>query len=412
VNRKIKLSKKKKWIIITAMAVTAIAVLSLVAISAYYNHRQYVETKAYISDATLKIENGTKKVAVTADIVIAYYTLINRAEHQISISHYDTAITIFEEAKTVAAAIYYDEGVSVAESSIKETQERIITAKRNVAIDLLLQGDELINEEKYNESLEPFLIALEIFHEITNEYYIAVTEDKIEYVKFLIYESEKTDEQPPEDTQDGTDIDPPDSEITDITLNYEHNISIYFDLVTPIDYQRQRPASDIRMGANEGYNEGWYNGCGWIAVYNALIILENPVHPAEIVKDFETNVGIVLGGVFGTYPNTIVNYLRNMGYDVNNTLFPQLSLNIDEVIKASKVSILAYAHTSAAHYITIEYREDIDKFIVYNDSFARTRSKNLGFQNDTNTGAVIDSVAALINSTSNILFSFSLIVVS
>jgi len=166
------------------------------------------------------------------------------------------------------------------------------------------------------------------------------------------------------------------------------------------------------MGMREGLNEGWYNGCGWVAAYNALIIMGNPQHPAEIVKSFEERGGTAFGGVFGTYPNAIEEYLRSFGYSVSHTLFPQLSINIDETIRNSKVGILAYLHTNAAHYITIEYREDIEKFIVYNDSFARTRSANLGFQNYTDTGSAIDSVAALISSTREIIFSFSLIVVS
>jgi hypothetical protein len=87
-------------------------------------------------------------------------------------------------------------------------------------------------------------------------------------------------------------------------------------------------------------------------------------------------------------------------------------MDIDEAIKASRVSILAYAHTSAAHYIAIEYNEDLDKFIVYNDSFARTRSAALGFENSTGAGAAIDSVSALISNTRSILFSFSLIAIS
>jgi len=159
-------------------------------------------------------------------------------------------------------------------------------------------------------------------------------------------------------------------------------------------------------------NEGWYNGCGWVAAYNALILLGNPKHPADIVRFFEESGGTVLGGVFGTYPNTIESYFRSLGYSVDHTLFPQLTMNIDDAIKASRVSILAYAHTNAAHYAAIEYNEDIDKFIVYNDSFARTRSANLGLENTTSTGAAIDSISALINNTRDILFSFSLIIVS
>ena len=194
--------------------------------------------------------------------------------------------------------------------------------------------------------------------------------------------------------------------------NYEHNSGISFDLTTLIENQNRSPANQVRMGTREGMNEGWYNGCGWVAVYNALILLGNPKHPAEIVMYFETTGGTVFGGVFGTYPNAIESYLASLGYNVKHTLFPKLTVNIDDVARASRVIILAYAHKSAAHYATVEYREDIDKFIVYNDGFARARSANFGFQNETAAGAAIDSISAFISETSDILFSFSLIAVN
>ena len=166
------------------------------------------------------------------------------------------------------------------------------------------------------------------------------------------------------------------------------------------------------MGSRDGTNEGWYNGCGWIAAYNAMILLDNPKHPADIVKYFEERGGTVLDGVFGTYPNAIEGYIRNLGYSVNHALFPQLTMNIDNTIKNARVGILAYVHTSAAHYIAVEYRSDIDRFVVYNDNLARLRSADLGFQNETTAGAAIDSIAAFINNTPEILFSFSLITVN
>ena len=108
----------------------------------------------------------------------------------------------------------------------------------------------------------------------------------------------------------------------------------------------------------------------------------------------------------------IEDYLKNLGYSVTHTLFPQLTTDIDDAVKASRVGILAYVHTNAAHYFTVEYREDRDIFVVYNDSFARARSIDSGLQNEVNTGAAIDSITALINNTPGILFSFSLITVN
>jgi len=420
VHDKKKSSNKRKAIIITATAcVLIIAVCAVVFISIKI-HRQRMEIQTHIINATEYIENGANRISVKTNMIVAFYMLIDRAEHLTDITEYDAAINVYEEARIVALAVSYAGGIDIAESGVIHVHELILTAKRNEAMTLFVQGNDLYNEALYKESLDYFFKALDIYVELNDNQNIFLTTARINYAEQKIIERENEQNPDPDGTEDDSedeniiedDTTPENDPSDNITSNYKHNRSIYFDLITPVDHQSRRPASDIRMGVNEGYNEGWYNGCGWIATYNALIILGKPVHPAEIVRSFETNVGIVLGGVFGTYPNAIVDYLNYMGFNVTHTLFPQLTMNIDEVIKSSKVSILAYAHTSAAHYIAIEYREDIDKFIVYNDSFARVRSENLVFQNETNAGAAIDSVAALISNTPNILFSFSLIVVS
>ena len=403
-----KQKKKREPVIITVIICALIGMLCFGIILIYNARQQRLEIQSHISAATQHIKNGTVRMNAAAEMIIAFYILIDQAGSLIENIEYDAAINVYEEAKLAAAAVSYTTGINLAESGIDKVHELIIIAKRDEAMNLFVQGNDLYNEGLYAESLGFLIDALDIFIQLDDQQHVILTLARINYAEQKILEAETEQTPEPGNTED--DIE--DEEKIEIKSNYEHNLSIDFDLRTPIDFQRRRPASDIRMGTNEGYNEGWYNGCGWIAAYNAMIILGNPVHPAEIVRTFEENTGIVLGGVFGTYPNAIEDYLRDMGHEVKQTLFPQLSLNIDDVIKASKVSILAYLHTSAAHYITIEYREDMDKFIVYNDGFARTYSESLGFQNESSTGAAIDSVAALISNTSNILFSFSLIVVS
>jgi len=365
----------------------------------------------------LNTEHIDRKIAIT-EMYIAFFALIEQAEAIVGTADYETALLVYEEAKQVAAALAFAEGINIAGSGIEEVQNLIIQLKRTEAENFYSQGDAFFNNGLYDLALEHFNEALEIFTELDDYQNIFVTRMRILHTEEKIAEAEMhepddTDETPgetpgetPDDTQDVT------GGQDDVLSNYEHNLRLDFDLRTLLDDQNRRPANQIRMGTTEGMNEGWYNGCGWVATYNALILLGNPRHPAEIVRHFEESGGTVMGGVFGTYPNTIEAYLRGLGYNVNHTLFPQLTLNLDDEIKNSRISILAYAHTSAAHYVTIEYVEDIDKFIVYNDSFARSRSAALGLSNTAAAGAVIDSVAALINNTREILFSFSLIVVS
>jgi len=371
------------------------------------------EREEHISNAVLHVENGIRNITEATEVIITYNVIMNQAETSAGISEYEAAISIYEAAIRVAATINYTHGVTLAESGIDEMHELIIAAKREEAMNLFFTGDQLYKDGMYEEALEPLIKALEIYVELNDQQNIILTKARIDYSEMKLAEMEQSNPEqlPAEDEQDDEHDDETEDKI-EPSLNYEHNLGINFDMRTLIDNQNQSPANRVRMGMRDGLNEGWYNGCGWVAVYNALIILENPKHPADIVKFFEESGGIAFGGVFGTYPNSIEEYLRSFGYRVNHTLFPQVSTNIDDVIKNSNVSILAYLHTGAAHYITVVYNEDINKFIIYNDSFARNMSANLGYQNYTDTGAAIDSVAALINSTREILFSFSLITIN
>jgi len=365
----------------------------------------------YPNEMQLGTSYINEKITIT-EMYIAFFSLIEQADRLADTSEYEAAIIKYNEAKLISAALSFTEGTNIADSGIKEMQERIIIAKRQEATAFYEEGDFMLNEGLYEEALILFNNALEIYTDIEDLHNITMVNAKIDHTKDLI---EKANIQAqPDDGGDREDPalqeDPPTQD--EQSENYEHNIKLSFDLKTPIDDQSKSSANQIKMGTSEGMNEGWYNGCGWVAAYNALIILGNPQHPADIVKYFEESGGTVFDGVFGTYPNAIEDYLKSLGFTVNQTLFPGLRTNLDNTIKESKVSILAYAHTTAAHYTAVEYRDDINKFVVYNDSSARNRSVELGFQNETTTGAALDSISAFISNTQTILFSFSLISVS
>ena len=417
--------QKGKKAKITIVISIIIAIVLLAGTIAIISHKRKIqaEIKEHMSNAVLHTKEGIANAIPTVEMFAHFFSMLTMAEETIEkaaentdfnggLLLYEKANLIYEEADIIAKALSFKEGIAIAETGIKGVHESIVIAKRNEGLRLLEMGSlSEANMQDYDfdmlsESLEYYHAALGIFTEIGDLENAEMTQARINDIEARIAQNNTTHE----DNQGTT---PPDAiEENEILSNYNHNTRINFDLRTPIDFQRQRPASEILMGTHEGYNEGWYNGCGWIATYNALLLLENPIHPAEIVKHFEESVGIVLGGIFGTYPNAIEDYLRSFGYTVNQTIFPQLRLNIDESVKSSKVSILAYTHTSAAHYVTIEYKEDIDKFVIYNDGFARAYSENLGFQSLTTVGAAVDSIEAFISNTPNILFSFSLITIN
>jgi len=371
------------------------------------------------------------RIALTESF-LQFYSLIKRADEFAKQANYEAAQLVYEEAARAASSFFFTEGRDMATERAEDMRVQIILLKRAEAEALLAQGDERFESEQYEESILYFQSAMEIFRELDDWQGIATSVSKISYAEVIIAhlealqasedeQQEETQDDTQEDTLDdaqinngNTQTETPSNTVPQVQHgpNYDHNRSISFDLSTPIDDQNQRPANQIRMGSSDGRNEGWYNGCGWVAAYNALILLGNPHHPADIVDAFETGGGTVFGGVFGTYPQAIERLFVDLGYDVNHTTFPQRTMNIDDAIRASRVSILAYMHTRAGHYITIEYRAEDGMFIVYNDNSAHARSTYLGFQNIAETGAVIDSVSALIQQTSNILFSFSLITIS
>lgn len=383
-----------------------------------------------------------------ADEYIHFFELIDNAKSLLAQSDYLAAQSLFENALTIAQTLSFADGIDLSENGIVETQERMIRAKIAEAEALVLQGDTNFSSGNYTESIVYYQAALEIFYELEHTDGIIDAHSKIGVAERRIEELERAAQAAAEaaaraeaaaavaaelaaaeeaarnannaahevdnlqnnQTADIGVTSGSDPQI-EIDMNYEHNRSINFDLVTLIDNQNQSPANQVRLGAAEGLNEGWRNGCGWISAYNALILLENPRHPAEIVRHIESGGGAVFSGVFGTFPHAIERLFLDLGYNVNHTLFPGRSVNIDNAIRSSRVSILAYTHTRAAHFITIEYRESDGKFIVYNDSFARRRALALGLENHTDIGATVDSISALIRETPDMLFSFSLITI-
>jgi len=367
----------------------------------------------YVTDISDISSGYVEKALETTKGFIDFYALTERAEMYAGQLKYDAAITLYEEAKAIAVTLTFSEGIELVAAGLEEIAERIAAEKHAEATEFLKQGNRYFLYEQYEEAIEQYESALEIFMELDDSQGIfsastsLALSERFLADKLLLEELAKQGEEVIGDSQD----EPPPTQ-NEIESNHEHNLRINFNMSTLIDNQNRRPANQVRMGRTEGRNEGWYNGCGWVAAYNALLLLDDPQHPAEIVNFFETNGGTVLGGVFGTYPSAIIDYFSHLNYDTSHILFPQLTANLDNEIKKSRVAVLAYLHTSAAHYVTVEYRQDIDMFIVYNDRFARTRSERLGFSRLTGTGAAIDSVVVWLNETPEILFSFSLITVS
>jgi len=373
---------------------------------------------AYMLALRYAVETGNiatgylAKMIATTERYIDFYDLIQDAETLVEHINYEEALSLYQQAVTVAATLSFADGKELAAAGIADVKERIELAKRSEAAQFILQGDWSLQNGFLAEAIVFFERALEIFRELDDSQGISLVSFRIGTAQSSLADSELQVEQEAQDGQQSNLDANPDATQEEAESNYEYNQRLIFDMRALIDDQYKRPANQVRMGSAGGRNEGWYNGCGWVSTYNALILLDDPCHPADIVRYFESSGGTVFGGVFGTYPHAIERYLKYLGYKVDHALFPRIPANIDDIIKASRVCIIAYAHTSAAHYIAVEYRQEDGRFIVYNDNLARNRSVSLGLDEVSSKGAVIDSVSAFINNTPEILFAFSLIRVS
>ena len=138
------------------------------------------------------------------------------------------------------------------------------------------------------------------------------------------------------------------------------------------------PARDLRFGSgimwpgNEmgPYDVGWswYNGCGWIATYNAALLMGRVINPAEIIRFYESINGALLTGVFGLNPAAVNVFFRSIGV---TPLTHHMPTSVDDLIRGSTVSVLAYVRNNlSAHYVTVFYDQASGMFRVFNDGWA------------------------------------------
>lgn len=81
------------------------------------------------------------------------------------------------------------------------------------------------------------------------------------------------------------------------------------------------------------------NGCGWIAVFNVLHHLQaHPPAPDDVAKGMSR--GVILGGLLGTWPFAITQFLKRCGYQVRWTLRKSAQARL---AAQSDAAILLYA---------------------------------------------------------------------
>lgn len=124
----------------------------------------------------------------------------------------------------------------------------------------------------------------------------------------------------------------------DILMNYENNSLNWEDAKYTVNglIEKQNLLTDLKFGRNiPKFNRIFNgniemkcsnNGCGIIALYNALKILGEPVCFPDLISEIE-HKGAVLGGYFGVAPSQMNQALRRRGFTTK--VYKRRNLNQD-----------------------------------------------------------------------------------
>lgn len=87
-----------------------------------------------------------------------------------------------------------------------------------------------------------------------------------------------------------------------------------------------------------GFRSSAVTGCGWIATYNALLVLGKYIAPEKIIRFYERQFPLINGNT-GTFLFSPFIFFKRHGYDVKCTA---LFSHFDKIVEDSEVCILYY----------------------------------------------------------------------
>lgn len=134
--------------------------------------------------------------------------------------------------------------------------------------------------------------------------------------------------------------------------------------------------------AQEAFGLGTYanNGCGTIAVYNAMQLLGKPTSLGMITDELINIGGLIAGGTMGITPGSIRDYFISRGISCDGYVsFDSLSNNVQEgsiiifVVLNNAHTILGGAHYMAAQYCGGQY----NIYNMYNDWTGTAQRRSL-----------------------------------
>lgn len=156
--------------------------------------------------------------------------------------------------------------------------------------------------------------------------------------------------------------------------------------------QTQIPKEQWRYGLRSSAK----TGCGWIALYNALILLGEEPNPEALIRDLEKQLPLIHGNV-GTFCLGPALLLKKYGYSVNICSDTQ---RFDALVRKSDAAILFYYWRKGlhlgAHFVALQAAAS--GFIGYNtytnsvspDSYGKSLAQYL--KNQGYFGCVLTAV--------------------
>ena len=155
--------------------------------------------------------------------------------------------------------------------------------------------------------------------------------------------------------------------------HYKHNIELSFSGY--IDNQYRGNAAKVKMG-NPKFGS---NACGWIAVYNSMLTLDEDVKVADIVMFYDSNPTkyMLMDGALGIKPSSFDVLFGNYGYNSNTIYFN--TDDLDAKAQNADTAILCYFYYTegvGAHYINLTWNSELDEYVVYNENGGNLKSIN------------------------------------
>lgn len=124
--------------------------------------------------------------------------------------------------------------------------------------------------------------------------------------------------------------------------------------------QRDIPKNQWRYGLRTSAD----TGCGWVATYNALRLMNYRAKPEELIHYYEWQLPLIHGNAGTSIPGPALFFIHH-GFPVEMTA---KRAKFDDLIRESDVGILFYYWRKnwkiGAHFTTVRYADG--KFIGYN----------------------------------------------